>query len=79
MEDKMKIVRLTKRLGQTINMPKNSQVFSITLQAEVTAEFDSDNEKYEDVDKALFEAASQSIQADKQRIREARKDKQNAE
>ena len=65
----MKIIRLTKRLGRTINTGNYN---SVTIQAEATIEFDSDHESYEGADKELFEHISLSLANDRKRIKEKR-------
>ncbi len=65
----MKITRLTKRLGRTINTGDHQ---FLKIESEATAEFDSDNESYEEVDKVLFERNRQSLNADVKRFREAK-------
>ncbi len=65
----MKITRLTKRLGRTIHTGDHQ---FLKIESEVTAEFDSEHESYEDVDKVLFERNRQSLNDDLKRFKEAK-------
>ncbi len=66
----MKFTKLTKRLGRTINVRDHD---FLKIEAELTAEFDSEHETYEEVDQKLFERCKQSLNADLKRFKEGNK------
>ena len=65
----MNIIRLTKRLGRTINTGDHE---FLKIEMEVTGEL-TPTDSYEDADQKLFDLCRQSLNADVKRFKEAKK------